>query len=70
MRHNKHKKIANKEVDQILNALEVVNKEAIQSGLGGDLHGPASRMLSGINMLRAKHTLGPLSLLNDPQEVK
>ncbi len=67
IRHNKHKKIANREVDQILNAVEVINKEAIQCGLGGDLHGPASKMLSGVNMLRAK---GPLALISDPQEVK
>lgn len=54
-----------REVDDILNALELVNKEAIKSGLGGGLHGPASKMLSGINMLKAKNTMGPLSFLHD-----
>ena len=54
------------QVNQILQALEVVNKEAMYKGVGGGLHGPASKMLNGINMLRAKQDLGSLSFLNDP----
>ena len=43
-----------KDVDQILSVLEIVNKEAVKAGIGGGLHGPANRMLNGINMLRSK----------------
>jgi hypothetical protein len=53
------------QVNQILHALEVVNKEAMLKGVGGGLHGPASKMLNGINMLRARQDLGSLSFLND-----
>ena len=42
-----------KDIDQILNVLEIVNKEAVKTGLGGSLHGPASKMLNGLNMLRS-----------------
>lgn len=55
-----------KDVEQILSVLEIVNKEAIKTGLGGSLHGPASRMLNGINMLRSKQSGGPLNFLEDP----
>lgn len=52
------------QVNQILQALEIVNKEAMMKGVGGGLHGPASKMLNGINMLRAKQDYGPLSFLS------
>ena len=57
-----------RDVDQILSVLEIVNKEAIKTGLGGSLHGPASRMLNGINMLRSKQSKGPLNFLEDPKK--
>lgn len=52
------------QVNQILHALEIVNKEAMMKGVGGGLHGPASKMLNGINMLRAKQDYGALSFLS------
>ena len=55
-----------KEVEDILTALEIVNKEAIKTGLGGGIHGPASKVLNGINMLKSKNSLGPLGFLGDP----
>ena len=55
-----------KDIDQILSVLEIVNKEAIKTGIGGGLHGPADRMLTGINMLRSKQSKGPLSFMDDP----
>ena len=58
------------QVNQILHALEVVNKEAMLKGIGGGLHGPASKMLNGINMLRARQNLGSLSFLNDQMQNK
>ena len=70
IKHHKHQKPNSKDVDQILSVLEVVNKEAIKSGLGGGLHGPADKMLNGIHMLRSNKTLGPLSFLNDPGRMK
>ena len=50
--------------------LEVVNKEAIKSGLGGGLHGPANKMLNGINMLRSQNSQGPLGFLKEPASGK
>ena len=58
-----------KDIDQILSVLEIVNKEAIKTGIGGGLHGPADRMLNGINMLRSKQSKGPLSFMDDPTNV-
>jgi len=52
-------------VEDILTALEIVNKEAIKTGLGGGLHGPASKVINGINMLKAKNTHGPLGFLSE-----
>ena len=46
--------------------LEIVNKEAIKTGMGGGLHGPANRMLNGINMLRSKQSKGPLGFMEEP----
>ena len=54
------------QVNEILNALEIVNKEAMAKGVGGGLHGPASKMLNGINMLRAKQEYAAMSFLSDP----
>ena len=48
-----------------MTALEIVNKEAIKTGLGGGLHGPASKVINGINMLKAKNTHGPLGFLSE-----
>ena len=39
-------------------------------GIGGGLHGPASKMLNSINMLRARQNLGSLSFLNDQMQNK
>lgn len=50
--------------------LEIVNKEAIRSGLGGGLHGPANKMLNGINMLRSTNVQGPLSFLKSAAQAK
>jgi len=55
-----------KDIEQILSVLEIVNKEAIKTGIGGGLHGPANRMLNGINMLRSNQTKGPLGFMEDP----
>ena len=40
-------------VENLLSALEVVNKEALLEGAGGGIHGPASDVLSGIKQLRS-----------------
>lgn len=49
------------DVEQILNVLELVNKEAIHGGLGGGLHGPASKMLDGINQVKSRQKQKMLS---------
>ena len=54
IRNHKRMQPESKDIDQILSVLEIVNKEAIKTGIGGGLHGPANRMLNGINMLRSK----------------
>ena len=66
IRNHKRMQPESKDVDQILSVLEIVNKEAIKTGIGGGLHGPANRMLNGINMLRSKQSKGPLSFMEDP----
>ena len=68
IRNHKRMQPESKDVDQILSVLEIVNKEAIKSGIGGGLHGPANRMLNGINMLRSKQSKGPLNFMEDPSK--
>lgn len=48
MKNSQRAKTDMKDVDEILNAFEVVNKDAIKQGVGGGIHGPASKMLNGI----------------------
>ena len=66
IRNHKRQRPDSKDVDQILSVLEIVNKEALKTGHGGGIQGPANRMLNGINMVRSKGSHGPLSFLEDP----
>ena len=40
-------------IDNLMSALEVVNREAMLDDVGGGIHGPAADILSGIRQLRS-----------------
>ena len=42
-----------------------MNKEAIKNGLGGGLHGTASRVLQGIKRVDGKRKRGAITFLNE-----
>ena len=57
-------------IDNLLSALEVVNKEAMIDGVGGGIHGPASDILSGIKQLRSTVAKGNDNFLHSDQTEK
>ena len=51
---NNHKTDQSNDIDQILTVMELVNKEALKSGIGGGLHGQAEKMLQGVNLVEGQ----------------
>jgi len=52
------------DIDQILNVMELVNKEAVKKGFASGLHNQANRIVAGIKQVESTRKRGVLSFLN------